>query len=109
MRLSKNTEYAMIGLKMLNTNTPIKLEYISTVSALPNSFLEQIFRKLRMAGIVSSVRGPGGGYVLAKSAHNVMLLDVLTAMKEKTLGTTALPGLVDVVSHYLETTSLGEL
>jgi Rrf2 family iron-sulfur cluster assembly transcriptional regulator len=45
-------------------------------------YLEQLFVKLRRAGLVTSARGPGGGYKLGKSTHEIRVIDVLSAVDE---------------------------
>mgnify|MGYP001400776219 FL=1 len=46
------------------------------------SYLEQLFAKMRRRGVVKSVRGPGGGYVLAKTANKTRLSDIILAVDE---------------------------
>ena len=61
---------------------PIALAFISERQAISLSFLEQIFMKLRRAGLVNSSRGPGGGYVLAKEASDISILEIMEAVEE---------------------------
>lgn len=46
------------------------------------TYLEQLFRKLRKSGLVNSIRGPGGGYVLAQSVSDISIADIMTAVGE---------------------------
>jgi Rrf2 family iron-sulfur cluster assembly transcriptional regulator len=55
---------------------------ISLRQAITMSNLEQLFAKLRRAGLVRSVRGPGGGYFLAKDAYEITIADILRAVEE---------------------------
>jgi Rrf2 family protein len=60
----------------------VKLADISARQNLPIAYLEQLFRQLRIGGVVKSVRGPGGGYVLAKEATETTIGDVFKAVQE---------------------------
>ena len=85
MKLSTKGRYAMIALTDLAMVTPDRLLSLAEISrrqdiSLP--YLEQLFVKLRRAGLVESVRGPGGGYRLAKSPSEIRVADVLGAVDE---------------------------
>lgn len=85
MKLSTKGRYAMVALADLATQRPETLSSLAEISrrqdiSLP--YLEQLFVKLRRAGLVESVRGPGGGYKLAKSAVDIRIADILTAVDE---------------------------
>jgi len=85
MKLSTKGRYAMIALADLaeNGGTPlVSLGEISKRQDISLAYLEQLFVKLRRAGIVESVRGPGGGYKLAKSPDAIRVSDILTAVDE---------------------------
>ena len=78
MRLSLQLQYAICGVFDLAYNgvgTPVQIRAISERQAIPARYLEQIFRKLRQAGLVASKRGPGGGYVLARPPARISLRD----------------------------------
>ena len=47
------------------------------------SYLEQLFGKLRRAGLVDNIRGPGGGYILAADARNISIAQIITAAEDK--------------------------
>lgn len=63
-------------------DSPIKLSQIADRQNISLSYLEQLFAQLRRAELVSSVRGPGGGYVLAKPAYDTWLGDIVKAVDE---------------------------
>lgn len=85
MKLSTKGRYAMIALVDLAENSKKGLISLSEISARQDvslAYLEQLFVKLRRAGIVESVRGPGGGYRLAKAPDAVRVSDILRAVDE---------------------------
>ncbi len=85
MKLSTKGRYAMVALADLATQRAGMLSSLAEISkrqdiSLP--YLEQLFVKLRRAGLVSSVRGPGGGYKLARPASDIRISDILSAVDE---------------------------
>lgn len=60
--------------------TPLTAEQVSARQDIPQRFLFEVLRELRMAHLVSSVRGPGGGYVLAAAAEDISLAAVIRAV-----------------------------
>ncbi|PRY90293.1 Rrf2 family transcriptional regulator [Donghicola tyrosinivorans] len=85
MKLSTKGRYAMVALVDLALQPAEDLVTLSEISkrqdiSLP--YLEQLFVKLRRAGLVDSVRGPGGGYRLARSPSEIRVVDVLGAVDE---------------------------
>jgi len=85
MKLSTKGRYAMVALTDLATVDPGALSSLADLSrrqkiSLP--YLEQLFVKLRRAGLVESVRGPGGGYRLAKPPSEIRVSDILEAVDE---------------------------
>jgi Rrf2 family iron-sulfur cluster assembly transcriptional regulator len=85
VKLSTKGRYAMVALADLAMQPAARLSSLSDLSkrqdiSLP--YLEQLFVKLRRAGMVDSVRGPGGGYRLAKSTSDIRIVDVLAAVDE---------------------------
>jgi Rrf2 family iron-sulfur cluster assembly transcriptional regulator len=72
----------MIDLAMNNQGGPVTLADISGRQKISLSYLEQLFGKLRRKGLVSSVRGPGGGYNLAKKQEEVSVADIILAVDE---------------------------
>ena len=85
MRLTTKGRFAvtaMVDLAMRQTRGPVTLAAISERQHISLSYLEQLFGKLRRRSLVSSVRGPGGGYHLAQPAANVTVADIVTAVDE---------------------------
>lgn len=85
MKLSTKGRYAMVALADLATQRAGTLSSLAEISkrqdiSLP--YLEQLFVKLRRAGLVTSVRGPGGGYKLAKPASEIRVSDIMAAVDE---------------------------
>jgi len=85
MKLSTKGRYAMVALADLATvgeDAPVSLAEISRRQDISLAYLEQLFVKLRRGGIVDSVRGPSGGYRLARAAAAITVADVLEAVDE---------------------------
>ncbi len=85
MRLTTKGRFAvtaMIDLAQRQSNGPVTLAGISERQKISLSYLEQLFGKLRRHSIVSSVRGPGGGYRLARGMNEVSVADIITAVDE---------------------------
>jgi Rrf2 family iron-sulfur cluster assembly transcriptional regulator len=85
MRLTTKGRFAvtaMIDLAMRNGEGPVTLADISERQKISLSYLEQLFGKLRRRGLVSSVRGPGGGYNLARPTPDVSVADIIVAVDE---------------------------
>ncbi|MFY0621949.1 MAG: Rrf2 family transcriptional regulator [Pelagimonas sp.] len=85
MKLSTKGRYAMVALTdiaMQDASTLVTLGDISKRQDVSLPYLEQLFVKLRRAGLVESVRGPGGGYRLARPASDIRVVDVLAAVDE---------------------------
>jgi Rrf2 family iron-sulfur cluster assembly transcriptional regulator len=72
----------MVDLAMRHARGPVTLAAISERQHISLSYLEQLFGKLRRHQLVSSVRGPGGGYNLARPANEVTVADIVTAVDE---------------------------
>ena len=73
---------AMIDIGQQTTGKPISLHEIAERQDISQEYLEQLFGRLRRAGLVDSVRGPGGGYVLARPATDIPLSEVILAVDE---------------------------
>src|SRR2546421_12641333 len=85
MRLTTKGRFAvtaMLDLAMRQNRGPVTLAAISERQHISLSYLEQLFGKLRRAKLVSSVRGPGGGYTLAQGPNQVTVADIVTAVDE---------------------------
>lgn len=92
MHLSTRGRYAIMAMldlaQLANANRdtslgkPVTLAQIAERQQISLSYLEQLFAKLRKAGVVDSVRGPGGGYMIPKPLNLVMLADIVNAVDE---------------------------
>ena len=91
MRLTTNGRFAvtaMLDLAINETqdavdNKPVTLAAISERQDISLSYLEQLFSKLRRQGLVKSVRGPGGGYNLAKAYTDISVSEIINAVDEQ--------------------------
>ena len=90
MRLTTKGRFAvtaMIDVAMHGEGGPVTLSAVSERQKISLSYLEQLFGKLRRHGLVDSVRGPGGGYNLARPAESVSVADGFDPKQiDKTLG-----------------------
>src|SRR4029077_18445763 len=85
MRLTTKGRFAvtaMVDLAMRQSRGPVTLAAISERQHISLSYLEQLFGKLRRAKLVSSVRGPGGGYKLAQGLPKIWVPNIVTAVDE---------------------------
>ncbi len=86
MKLSTKGRYAVTALADIAINGvsgPVTLAEISERQDISLAYLEQLFVRLRRAGLVDSVRGPGGGYTLARPAVKIRIADVMAAVDER--------------------------
>ncbi len=129
MRLTTKGRYAvtaMLDLAIHSQKKPVTLTDIATRQTISLSYLEQLFSRLRKAGMVIGVRGPGGGYKLSRGAMEINVADIISAVDEPLDSTKCggegncqdgLPclthdlwmGLSEQIRNYLEGISLGEL
>lgn len=132
MRLTSKGRYAVRAMLDLTTHSngnPVRLQEISNRQNISLHYLEQLFRKLRNGQAVKSVRGPGGGYVLARSMDQISVKDILDCVGENInpakdiIGTEAeaantvefhlsknyFSNLGTMMREYLATTTLGDL
>jgi Rrf2 family iron-sulfur cluster assembly transcriptional regulator len=110
MKLSTRGRYAVMAVADLAQATgenPVTLSDIASRQSISLSYLEQLFAKLRRADIVTSVRGPGGGYKLARLPSETRISDIMAAVDEP-LKTTrcsdakgCLPGGARCITHDL--------
>ncbi|HAA45003.1 MAG: BadM/Rrf2 family transcriptional regulator [Halomonas sp. 54_146] len=129
MRLTTKGRYAvtaMLDLALHTHNGPTSLSDISQRQEISLSYLEQLFARLRRAGLVNSVRGPGGGYRLSQPADAISVSKVIDAVNE-TVDATRCQGLSDCqqgdtclthhlwcelsgqIRHFLDEMTLGQL
>lgn len=132
MRLTSKGRYAVRAILDLAFNSngkPVRLQEISERQKISLHYLEQLFRRLRKGNLVKSVRGPGGGYLLARSMDEIVIKDVLLSVGENInpardiVGSTNMSdstvefvltksyfeNLAVLMQEYLETTTLGDL
>ena len=85
MRLTTKGRYAVTAMLDLALNAqkgPVNLSDISERQSISVSYLEQLFAKLRKSALVSSVRGPGGGYQLARTTGDIYVAQIIDAVDE---------------------------
>lgn len=83
MKFSKKSRYglrALVDLSMRSLPDPVALSGIAERSAISLQYLEQIFAALRVAGIVRSIKGPQGGYLLNRAEESITVASVLEAL-----------------------------
>ncbi|NRA22118.1 MAG: Fe-S cluster assembly transcriptional regulator IscR [Oceanospirillaceae bacterium] len=111
MRLTTKGRYAvtaMLDLALHSSSKPISLASISERQGISLSYLEQLFSKLRKRNLVSSVRGPGGGYQLNHSTSDINVAQIIDAVNES-IDATSCGGKGDCqqgdicLTHYLWT------
>ena len=109
MRLTTKGRYAvtaMLDLALHKDEGPVSLSDISSRQAISLSYLEQLFSKLRRNALVSSVRGPGGGYELNRDSGSIFIAQIIDAVDES-VDTTKCQGAGDChggeacLTHYL--------
>jgi Rrf2 family iron-sulfur cluster assembly transcriptional regulator len=72
----------MLDLTLHADNKPVSLSEISERQSISLSYLEQLFSRLRQSELVSSVRGPGGGYRLGRSSEDIYIAQIIEAVNE---------------------------
>ncbi|MBF0462211.1 MAG: Rrf2 family transcriptional regulator [Magnetococcales bacterium] len=95
MKLTTRGRYAvtaMLDLSCHGVERPISLADISTRQEISLSYLEQLFAKLRRQGLVRSVRGPGGGYILGGEPEAITIADIIRAVDEPIQATSCATG-----------------
>lgn len=84
MKLSTKGRYglrAAVDLALFASEEPMSISMIASREGLSESYLEQLFAKLKKAGLVHSVRGTNGGYQLSKPAREISVGDILRALE----------------------------
>ena len=85
MQLSSKGRYAVMAMADLarsSQGSAVPVAAIAERQELSSAYLEQLFSKLRRAGLVDSTRGPGGGYQLASEPHDITISDIMQAVEE---------------------------
>ncbi len=85
MRMSTKAQYAvraMVNLDLHSAGKPVSLKDISARESISLAYLEQLFVKLRRGDIVTSVRGPGGGYMLSRPAQEIQVDQIIDSVEE---------------------------
>ncbi len=129
MRLTTKGRYAVtavLDLAFHSKTKPITLTEVAERQTISLSYLEQLFARLRRAGIVHGVRGPGGGYQLKKATHEITIASIIEAVNEPIDSTkcggeancqqdkaclthTLWVGLSDHIKSYLSSITLADL
>src|SRR5438309_11143412 len=98
MRLSTKGRYAVMAMADLAGHEsgarPVALADIAQRQEISLSYLEQLFAKLRRGGLVKSVRGPGGGYLLTHHRDDTRIADIILAVDEPIHAVRCTPGAV---------------
>jgi Rrf2 family transcriptional regulator, iron-sulfur cluster assembly transcription factor len=95
VKLSTKGRYAVMAMADLachSQGNPVALADIADRQEISLSYLEQLFGKLRKGGLVKSVRGPGGGYLLARPSVQTRISDIILAVDEPIQTTRCSPG-----------------
>jgi Rrf2 family iron-sulfur cluster assembly transcriptional regulator len=95
VKLSTKGRYAvmaMVDLASHSQGNPVALADIAERQEISLSYLEQLFGKLRKGGLVKSVRGPGGGYLLSRNTQQTRVSDIILAVDEPIQTTRCTPG-----------------
>jgi Rrf2 family iron-sulfur cluster assembly transcriptional regulator len=95
VKLSTKGRYAVMAMVDLGANSagkPVSLAEIAERQEISLSYLEQLFGKLRRGGLVKSVRGPGGGYLLNRTTDETRVSDIVIAVDEPLRATRCTPG-----------------
>ncbi len=95
MKLSTKGRYAVMAMADLanySLDKPLALAEIAERQEISLSYLEQLFGRMRRAGLVASVRGPGGGYRLARPAEELRISEIILAVDEPIKATRCSPG-----------------
>ena len=83
---------AMVDLATQSDGRPVPLADVAERQEISLSYLEQLFGKLRRGGLVESVRGPGGGYMLSRTTDETRVADIIMAVDEPIKATRCTPG-----------------
>jgi len=93
VELSNKSEYALLALLELascyNTGESLQIRQIAALQDIPNRYLEQLLATLRRGGLIKSIRGAKGGYVLARDPRKITILDAFTCIEGADAGVPA--------------------
>jgi Rrf2 family transcriptional regulator, iron-sulfur cluster assembly transcription factor len=95
VKLSTKGRYAVMAMADLaqhSNGRPVALAEVAVRQEISLSYLEQLFGRLRRGGLVNSVRGPGGGYMLARHPEQMRIADIILAVDEPIKATRCTPG-----------------
>jgi len=95
VKLSTKGRYAVMAMADIahySQGKPIALSEVADRQEISLSYLEQLFAKLRRSGLVSSVRGPGGGYQLSRDTEELRIADIILAVDEPIKAIRCSPG-----------------
>ena len=84
MKLTRSTEYALLALGYIAerpTTKPVLAKHIAQYCQIPQGYLLKILRQLVRARLLESIRGPLGGFILAKAPENINLLQIVEAVE----------------------------
>ncbi|MGN0244183.1 MAG: RrF2 family transcriptional regulator [Lachnospiraceae bacterium] len=84
MKLSTKGRYglrAMVDLATHSAKEPVSIQSIANRQAISDCYLEQLFRKLKKSNLITSIRGAQGGYILARSASEISVGDILRSLE----------------------------
>ncbi|HAR29948.1 MAG TPA: Fe-S cluster assembly transcriptional regulator IscR [Gammaproteobacteria bacterium] len=85
MRLTTKGRYAvtaMIDIALHRAQGPVSVTEVAERQAISSAYLEQLFSKLKRAGLLQSVRGPGGGYEIARAPAGITVASIIAAVGE---------------------------
>ncbi|QLE58781.1 Rrf2 family transcriptional regulator [Nostoc sp. TCL26-01] len=109
MELSNKSEYALLALLELaaryTSGESLQIRQMSVLQDIPNRYLEQLLATLRRGGLIKSIRGARGGYVLARDPRTITLLDAVSCME----GLEAIAPEVDTNTTHLESQLIQEV
>jgi len=80
---SRYAVMAMVDLAINSCGKPLKLVEIAERQEIPLSYLEQIFSRLKNNGIINSIKGPGGGYLIEKDIGKLTIAEIIVAAEEQ--------------------------
>lgn len=88
MLLTTKARYAVMALVDMayleKNNKPVALYELSGRQNLDLNYMEQIFAKLRKSGLIKSIKGPGGGYLLSRTSNEIFISDIVKSVDEST-------------------------